>query len=134
MKRKASGLKTKGIADTIEVKYTPEHWSLLEEIRKKAINVMAKLANHGIQSIIYGSITRGDISETSDIDLFIPYQISSFKIETALQQEGIQIFAKKIVQATPKHLVKAHIYLDEETCITFPLTSIREREFDFIHF
>ncbi len=134
MKRKASGTKTKGIADTIEVVYTPEHWSLLKEIREKAISIMEKLAKHSIQALIYGSITRGDVSETSDIDLFIPYEISSFKIETALQQEGLQIYAKKIVQATPKHLVKAHIYPSEETCITFPLTSIREREFDFIQF
>jgi len=134
MKRKASGIKTKGIADIIEILYTPKHWSLLKEIRSNAITVMEKIANHGIQALIYGSTTRGDVSETSDIDLFIPYEISSFKIETALQQEGLQIFAKKIVQATPKHLVKAHIYLSEEICITFPLTSIREREFDFIHF
>jgi len=134
MKRKASGTKTKGIIDVIEVKYTPEHWSLLEELRKNAIIIMEKLARNGIQTMVYGSITRGDVSETSDIDLFIPYEISSFKIETALQQEDLRIFAKKIIQATPKHLVKAHIYLNEEICITFPLTSIREREFDFIQF
>ncbi|MBK5112587.1 MAG: nucleotidyltransferase domain-containing protein [Candidatus Heimdallarchaeota archaeon] len=134
MKRKASGTKTKGITDTIQVQYTPEHWLLLDEIRKKAITVMEKLAENGIQTIVYGSITRGDVSKTSDIDLFVPYQISSFKIETALQQEGLQVLAKKIIQATPKHLVKAHIYLNEETCITFPLTSMREREFDFIQF
>ncbi|MCE7744428.1 MAG: hypothetical protein GPJ52_04770, partial [Candidatus Heimdallarchaeota archaeon] len=71
MKRKASGTKTKGIADTIEVMYTPEHWSLLKEIREKAITIMEKLVKHSIQAILYGSITRGDVSETSDIDLFI---------------------------------------------------------------
>ena len=72
MKRKASGTKTKGITDTVQVQYNSKHWLLLEDIRAKAIGVMEKLANNGIQSIIYGSITRGDISETSDIDLFIP--------------------------------------------------------------
>ncbi|MBD3191609.1 MAG: DNA polymerase subunit beta [Candidatus Heimdallarchaeota archaeon] len=134
MKRKHSGDKVKEISDIIQIEYRKDHWQLLRRKRQEAIQIMAALAKHNIKTIIYGSITRGDISETSDIDLFIPYQISSFKLETALMQENLSIYAKKIVQATPKHLVKAHIYLSELVCITFPLTSIREREFNFIKF
>ncbi|MGC9778906.1 MAG: nucleotidyltransferase domain-containing protein [Candidatus Heimdallarchaeota archaeon] len=134
MKHKPSGVKTKGIADIIDVKYSSEHWQLLSKLRADALRIMEKLAHHNIQAILYGSITRGDVSETSDIDLFIPYQLSSFNVELALQQEGLSIYGKKIVQATPKHLVKAHIYLSEVICVTFPLTSIREREFEFIQF
>ncbi len=51
-----------------------------------------------------------------------------------VEQKNLNIFEKRIVQATPKHLVKAHVYLSELICITFPLTSMREREFDFIRF
>ncbi len=134
MKNKAGAIKPKITADYTLVTYTPEHWQRLQKIQLKATELMGKLLAQNIQSIIYGSVCRGDVSDSSDIDLFIPYQISSFKLELALQQEGYTIYGKKIVQATPKHLVKAHILLSEDTTITFPLTSIREREFDFIHF
>jgi len=134
MKRKGSGVKTTDIADIIEIHYTDKQWQLFRNKRTQAIDIMKKLSANNIQTLIYGSICRGDVSKESDIDLFIPFEISSFKLEATLEQENFQIFEKRIVQATPKHLVKAHIYLDELTCITFPLTSIREREFDFIRF
>lgn len=132
--RKGSGIKPIESADQIEIFYDPNHWSLLETKRRLALSLMNKLAKNNISSILYGSICRGDISESSDIDIFIPYLISSFQIESALLKENLNIYEKRIVQATPKHLIKGHIYLDELTCVTFPLTSIREREFEFIKF
>ena len=134
MKQKGSGVKTTDIADVVNICYPDNQWQILKEKRKRAVDLMQKLAKHNIQTLIYGSICRGDVSQTSDIDLFIPFEISSFRLEATLEQENYSIFEKKIIQATPKHLVKAHIYLDELTCITFPLTSIREREFEFIRF
>ncbi|MHA1155818.1 MAG: nucleotidyltransferase domain-containing protein [Candidatus Heimdallarchaeota archaeon] len=134
MKRRGSGVKTTEIADIAEIQYSKKQWKILQEKRDHAIDIMKKLADNNIQALIYGSICRGDVSEQSDIDLFIPFQISSFKLELALEQKNFNIYEKRIVQATPKHLVKAHIYLSELVCITFPLTSIREREFDFIRF
>ncbi|NHJ87629.1 MAG: hypothetical protein FK734_19365 [Asgard group archaeon] len=134
MKRKASGTKTKEIADRVAVTYDDEHWQLLTKLRTEAKALMKILAENNIKTLIYGSLTRGDVSVTSDIDIYIPYQISSFKVESLLMQENINVFGRRIVQATPKHLVKAHIELDEKTTITFPLTSMREREYDFINF
>jgi len=134
MKRKASGSKPKEISDSSTVNYSDEHWELLLSKRNKANSIMKILYDKTIESLLYGSLTRGDVSPTSDIDLFIPYQISSFKIESTLLQGNLKIYGKKIVQATPKHLVKAHLMLSEDITITFPLTSIREREFDFIQF
>ncbi|MBN1329282.1 MAG: DNA polymerase subunit beta [Candidatus Heimdallarchaeota archaeon] len=134
MKNKSGSIKPKTTTDYTVVLYTQNQWLRLQKIREKATKLMGELKTQNIQSIIYGSVCRGDVSDTSDIDLFVPYQISSFKIELALQQEGRDIYGKKIVQATPKHLVKAQILLSEDITITFPLTSIRDREFDFIHF
>ena len=134
MKRKPTSIKPKKITDFKSVIYTQHQWHLLDNLRIITVGLMEKFYRHEIKPIVYGSIARGDVSESSDIDLFIPYQISSFNVETILQQEGLRIYAKKIVQATPKHVIKAHIYLDEQICITFPLTSLRDREFDFIHF
>ena len=134
MKKHGSGIKTKEISDIIEIDYSRKHWDIFNEKRILAQKLMEQLTNNGISALIFGSICRGDISKESDIDLFVPYQISSFKIESALNQENLRIYEKRIVQATPKHLIKGHIYLDELTCLTFPLTSIREREFEFIKF
>ena len=134
MKRKGSGVKPIEIGDITQVPYSKEQWKILQAKRGLAIDIMNKLAANNIQTLIYGSICRGDVTEKSDIDLFIPFQISSFKLELTLEQNKLNIYEKRIVQATPKHLVKAHIYLSELICITFPLTSIREREFDFIRF
>jgi predicted nucleotidyltransferase len=134
MKRKPTSIKPIGTSDEIFVVYSQEHWNLLTSLRAEAQELMNQLNKHNISSLVYGSITRGDISASSDIDLFIPFRISSFKIELALEQENLVIYGKKIVQATPKHLVKGHIQLKENVTISFPLTSIREREFDFIHF
>ncbi|HUU76731.1 MAG TPA: nucleotidyltransferase domain-containing protein [candidate division Zixibacteria bacterium] len=134
MKKRSSGIKPLKISDFLTIEYTKEHWKIFNEKRKQALQLMEILTKNNLNALLYGSICRGDVSEQSDIDLFIPYEISSFKIESALEQEGKKIFEKRIVQATPKHLVKGHIYLDELTCLTFPLTSIREREFDFIQF
>ena len=134
MKRKSSGIKPKSVADSTEIVYSEHQWKLLSGLRDVAFELMEGLTTKGIQPLIYGSVCRGDVSKTSDIDLFIPYQISSFKVELAIEQLGKNIYAKKIVQATPKHLVKANIFLSEDICLTFPLTSIREREYDFIQF
>jgi len=134
MKRRASGVKPKITVDTKEVVYSAGHWQLLEELRTEARIIMETLEQENIKAILYGSLCRGDISKTSDIDIFIPYQISSFKIELALEKEGVPIFGKRITQATPKHVVKGEIMLKEDISITFPLTSLREREFDFIKF
>jgi predicted nucleotidyltransferase len=134
MKRKPSSIKTIETKDEMIIEYSEEHWKLLAELRSKAQSIMSALEKHNVKSLIYGSITRGDVSQSSDIDLFIPYEIPAFSIELALEQERMKIYGRKIVQATPKHLVKGHISLEEDITITFPLTSIREREFDFIHF
>ncbi len=134
MKRKPSSIKPIEILDEQSIIYSQEHWKLLEKLRSSTLKIMDVLDKQNINSIVYGSIARGDISQSSDIDIFIPYQISSFQIELALEQAEMDIYGKKIVQATPKHLVKGHLMLSEDITITFPLTSIREREFDFIHF
>ncbi|NHJ49457.1 MAG: hypothetical protein FK733_16830 [Asgard group archaeon] len=134
MRRKPSSIKPIETADEMTIEYSEKHWNLLANFRSKSKIIMNALEKRNVKSLIYGSITRGDISSSSDIDLFIPYKISSFEVELALEQEGMRIFGKKIVQATPKHLVKGHISLEDDVTISFPLTSIREREFDFIQF
>lgn len=115
-----------------EVVYDKERWELLRVKREKAKYLMKKLAEQGISSIIYGSIARGDVKEHSDLDIFIPYLIPSFRVELAL--DGIELLERRIVQATPSYAIKGEIVIDYETTISFPLVKMRDRELEFYKF
>ncbi|MDH5807160.1 MAG: nucleotidyltransferase domain-containing protein [Candidatus Methanomethylicaceae archaeon] len=117
-----------------DVIYDNKRWELLKELREKAMEVMKVLAKNSIESIIHGSIARGDVNEKSDIDIFIPQVIPSYIIENALLENGFKFYKKEITQATPNHVIKAIIYLDEKTKVTFPLIPLREREREFYKF
>ena len=71
---------------------------------------------------MYGSVARGDVNHLSDIDIIILHRLSSFQIESILDHANIQILGKEIVQATPGDAIKAHIYLPNETTMTFFLS------------
>lgn len=122
------------VGDRVEVVYSDEHWRLLSELRSKALEIMGKLEELGVHSIVHGSIARGDVSPTSDVDVVIPYVVPSYRIEVIFDELGIKPFKRLLTQATPAHAVKAHIYLDERTIITFPLTSLTRHEREFYKF
>lgn len=120
----------------IEIAYSPNRWELLRKLRKKALMIMTSLSSRGITPSIYGSVTRGDVDQGSDIDIILPYVLSSHTVELALAMKSIKIFSRKIAQATPSHALKAHIYLDadEKKCVSFPLVSFRSLELEFYRF
>jgi hypothetical protein len=113
--------------DEREVIYPPKRWYYLKEKREKALTIMERLAD--FDPHIYGSVARGDVRKDSDIDIVIPFKVPSYLIELAL--EGIPIQARRIVMATPWHLIKGHIEIDDETTITFPLINPSDRELEF---
>jgi len=122
------------VGDRVEVVYSNEHWRLLSELRSRALEVMEKLEGLGLRTLVHGSIARGDVSSTSDIDVVIPYVVPSYRVEVILDELRIKPFKRLLTQATPAHAVKAHIYLDERTIITFPLTSLTRHEREFYKF
>ena len=122
------------IGDRIEIVYDEARWRLLAELRRKALSIMERLESIGFKPIIHGSVARGDVSPTSDIDIVIPYVIPSYRVELILDEIGVRPFKRLITQATPAHAVKAHIYLDELTIITFPLTNLTRHEREFYKF
>ena len=95
---------------------------------------MTTLESSHIQSIVHGSIARGDVTAKSDIDIFIPEPPSSFLVETALEKTGISFNARYVVQATPNYAMKAHIEIDEKTTVSFPLMWMRKVEREFYRF
>jgi predicted nucleotidyltransferase len=107
--------------------YDEAQWKILAELRTKALSVMGDLKKIGVESFVYGSIARGDVSKTSDIDIIIPYPVSSYRIEVTLGK-GIH---RELVQATPSMVLKGHMYLNQDLTITFPLFKFRSREIEF---
>jgi len=121
-------------AETLEVVYDEAHWKLLHDFRLKAIQIMEILEKSHIYSVTHGSIARGDVSVKSDIDVFLPHPPSSFIIESVLEQAGVPIQRRVIVQATPSYAVKGYIEIDMQRVVSFPLVKLRQVERDFYKF
>lgn len=117
-----------------EVFYNQERWLLLKKLRAVAIDILKALKARGIEGIVHGSLARGDVNEKSDVDVFIPDVLPSYMVEGALHDAGIQILKRELTQATPNHVVKAIVYLDEKVKVTFPLLPLRQREREFYKF
>jgi len=126
--------KPKKHADCKEVIYTSRQWALLGEYREKAARVMSALESFHLQTLVHGSLARGDVKKTSDIDVFIAEPSSSFIVENALEKARIPVNARLLVQATPIYAMKAHIEIDAETSISFPLMHMRRVEREFYKF
>ncbi|MFX1565055.1 MAG: hypothetical protein ACFFCH_03590 [Promethearchaeota archaeon] len=117
-----------------EIIYKAEKWSHLRKLRQRAIEIMSILKQIGVEPLIHGSICRGDVSEHSDIDVYLPGVIPSFSVEFALSDAGYQIIHRELVHATPFHAIKAHIYLPNNSVVTFPLTNPAPIELEFYQF
>jgi hypothetical protein len=114
--------------DGREVIYSEEQWELLHSLREKALRIMALLRRY--YCIAYGSVTRGDVTKTSDIDIFV--EAESHMVQAVLRD--FTVLERKIVQATPWQAVKGTIVLDDSIEISFPLSTTRKREEEFYHF
>jgi hypothetical protein len=117
-----------------EIVYDAKRWSLLKDFRCKAMRIMEALGIFNLESIVHGSIARGDVNEKSDIDIFIPFQASSFVVESALEKAGIRANRRLIVQATPTYAMKAYMEINGNTSVSFPLMKMRKVEREFYRF
>lgn len=112
------------------------HWKLLESLRKRTIQILERLGPLGSGALVHGSLARGDVDRKSDIDILIPSKTSTQLVETRLANSGLPLYSREIVQATPSHSPKAHMYLDAEqtASITIPLSRFRRLELEFYRF
>jgi len=120
--------------DFREVAYNRVRWALLDELREKAIQIMAALEGFRLRTLVYGSIARGDVNKDSDIDVFIAEPQSSFLVETALERAELPINARLLTQATPNYAMKAYIEVDAGASVSFPLMHMRRVEREFYRF
>ncbi|HIQ30115.1 MAG TPA: DNA polymerase subunit beta [Candidatus Caldiarchaeum subterraneum] len=115
----------------LSVKYGRERWEVLKRLRAKALGLMEALERAGFSSVVYGSVARGDVKPTSDLDIFIPYTVSTQLVELALAGAGYGVYKRVLVQATPSHAVKAYIYLSESDTVSVPLMPLSRDELGF---
>ena len=121
-------------AERLEVHYDKQRWHQLKTLRFQAAGIMEVLEGANIVTITHGSIARGDVTAKSDIDVFLPNPPSSFMIEATLENAGLPISRRLIVQATPFYAVKGYIEIDRQQTVSFPLAKMRKVERDFYLF
>jgi len=118
-------------AERLEVFYDEKHWQLLRILRNQALEIMEALALAHLDSVVHGSIARGDVSRKSDIDVFLSEPPSSFIVESALESAGFSVSRRVLLQATPAYALKGYVELGGEKCVSFPLVKMRRVERDF---
>jgi len=111
--------------------YAQDEWNQLKKLRESAIRILKILENVGITAFVHGSVARGDISNTSDIDIHIPVQIPSFKLDLI---EDFQFTDRRIMMGTPNSTIRAVLVLHNDSNISFPLCAPSEREDEFYRF
>jgi len=118
----------------LEVTYSEERWTQLAALRGKATELMKALRSSNFWPITYGSIARGDVSKSSDIDVFIPEPTSSVAVEMALERADIRPRRRVLVQATPSYALKACLEIEELVSVSVPLVKLKRSEREFYKF
>jgi predicted nucleotidyltransferase len=111
--------------------YSREEISILERLRGDAERILDKMNRYNIHGFVHGSVARGDISKTSDVDIYIPYLLPSFRLEI---MEEHQDKTRHILMGTPNSTIKRTIDVASQISITLPLTKTKEREEEFYNF
>ena len=111
--------------------YSREELDLLTRLRNKTCSLLKILDRNGIKAFVHGSIARGDVTTTSDIDIHVPYLLPSFRLELINELFYTQ---RRIIMGTPNSTIKGLLTLDEDQSISFPLTMPTEREIEFYRF
>ena len=118
----------------MEVTYDEERWNLLRRLRSEAIDLIRPLSERHLEALAYGSVARGDVSEGSDIDIFIPRPPSPTILGTLIERAGIPVSHREIVQATPTYAAKGYVHVGEDRSYSFPLVELRTAEREFYAF
>jgi len=116
--------------DPTPVRYAPERFAIMIEKRARALPFLRALPPG---TRVFGSVARGDVRASSDIDLEVPYGARSFAIEVPLARMEEPWLVRALVQATPNSVVKA-LWQFGEVTVALPLTPPTPVEEGFARF
>jgi len=118
------------------VLYDEGRWRTLREKRALAAKIIEMLRSVSPDAVVLGSVARGDVSESSDVDVAIPTKAHSYLVELAAEEAVVAVHKRMIVQATPVSSPRAYMFLDQVglTVVSFPLTRITRSEEEFSRF
>ena len=112
------------------VEYGPDRWKLLAELRERAARVQRAIP---ASCLTYGSVARGDVSPTSDVDVVVMEAVPSFALELAVSKE-FHVLERRLTMASPNAVPKASLMLSDGSNVSWSLLPTREREEDFYRF
>jgi len=123
--------------DKTLVVYSQKRFDLLKSLRRTAYSILSSLLEYSIEGYVIGSVARGDVTENSDVDVFLPYYIPIYRVKLALTQgclvdeENLRYI---IVQATPQSSPRILVKIDDRTTISVPLSKLSKTEEEFLLF
>ncbi|MEM2064760.1 MAG: hypothetical protein QXS28_07845 [Candidatus Caldarchaeum sp.] len=113
-----------------DVVYSESRWRLLKTLRARALSVMTHLERHGFHGLVYGSVARGDVSPSSDVEVFIPQVVPLQLLEYTVSLLQ-RVERRVLVQATPYYAAKAYLYLNERDTVSAPMVPLNRDEEGF---
>jgi predicted nucleotidyltransferase len=116
------------------ITYSKQNWLLLQQKRNSAIKLLDIFVKEGLNPFIYGSVARGDVHESSDIDIIFTQRIPSYQIELILNKNGYENYFREIIMATPLDAIKLYIHLSELESITIPLSKLDKKFIEFFNY
>ena len=116
------------------ITYSKYNWSLLKNKRANAKKLLEMFVKEGLNPALYGSIARGDVHESSDIDIVFTQKVPSFQIEYILNKRGYENYFREILMATPLDSIKLYIYISELESITIPISNLSKKGMEFYTF
>ncbi len=116
--------------DGRDVNYPPRRWELLAALRARAAAVQRALPG---RSMVYGSVARGDVRATSDVDVVMVDPVPSYAVELGLSSL-FHVVDRRVTLASPSSVPKAHLELGEGSTVSWPLLAPTTREEGFYAF
>ena len=119
-----------------EVIYDEKRWELLRRKRAEALPVLELASKILGNSVLHGSVARGDVKEDSDVDVAILEPVHPYIVELEMERRDIKWYDRFIVQATPHSTPKLYYSLDpfQQKTLSFPLAKLSTSELEFYRF
>lgn len=119
------------IRDKTPVVYPDWRWRLLDSLREKALLLLQALDEIEEKPLVVGSVARGDVNSSSDIDIFFKGYVPSWRIALALEKVGVAVQAYRIVQATSQTALRFIAVVEDKVEISVPMSRLRRTEEEF---